>query len=128
MRRFLVLLAVGGWVLWLGWPHVAEAEGVMLPGLVAGVGLGVVVFLVLTAAAGGVGRLLNQTRLEDAVLSVDAPGDVAPSQLDWPEALSQAGMQINKWLAAEQQRVSGESRRFVWEERLRSTGIVAEAE
>lgn len=124
MHRSMVILAAAGGLLVMGWP--LKADGVVLAGLAAGAVVGMVVLLLMSAAGAGLGRLLQQTRLEDQVLSLNAESEANLPAMDWFNPVEQAGLRLSERLSGGQPRREEESRRFVWEDELPPLEILAE--
>ncbi|MGD8605028.1 MAG: hypothetical protein PVF49_10710 [Anaerolineales bacterium] len=110
----------------MGW--LFEADGVMLPGLVMGAGAGLIVALIMSAAGAGFGQLLQQTRLEDQVLSAREPVGISSFAADWASSFESTGTRLDVWTAGEQRRWKAGPRQFIWEDELPSLEILAEVE
>jgi hypothetical protein len=126
MRWAIVLLAGLGWVFAAAGP--LEVGGAVLPGLIAGLGLGGLLLLGLSAAGGSLGRWLHQTRLEEQILSREVSFDPFISVTGWLEQAERDGDWINDWLDKDEHALPPDSRRFVWQEDFPSLEILAEVE
>lgn len=120
MRRLAVPFVIGGLVLIGGW--YTGTEGAALPGLMAGLGLGIVIIALLGSAGVRLGHLLRHTRLEDRILAWEQ----CPS--DWPEQIEQTAAWLDELAAPELQNAGEPVRRFVWQDDLPQAEILAEVE
>jgi hypothetical protein len=126
MRWVAIFLTAAGGSLVMGW--LFEADGVMLPGLLMGAGAGLIVALILSAAGAGLGQLLQQTRLEDQVLSAREPVGISSFAVDCASSFESTGAGLDVWTAGERRRWEAGSRQFIWEDELPSLEILAKVE
>jgi hypothetical protein len=105
-----------------------ERIGAMLPGLIAGLGLGGMILLILGTIGSRVEGWLQGTRLEDQILSVDEIEGMNPSSQAWLELADQAGDWLSQWPSNAPHKLVEESRQFVWEDDLPPIEILVEVE
>jgi hypothetical protein len=117
--RWLVFPLIGaGFMLMGSWS--AGIEGIAWPGLAAGVSFGLGLLLVLRLVGAGLDRLLQQTRLEDPIVSVKMQSS------DWSE---QKDVVWLGELAARSLHTESEPlRHFVWQDDLPPVECLAEVE
>ena len=126
MRRAMLLLAGAGGVCVAVWK--LETSGAMLPGLIAGLGLGTFMLLLSSAAGRSLGYMLQPTRLEDQVLSMGISETMHSSPSDWLGVMEQVGPWPGGRPVGDQQFSVEHPRQFIWEDDLPPIENLAEVE